>query len=151
MSLGNQAGFREVQGEHAEAEQLYQHALSAAEKKHGLEHPRIVINLNALAQFYRRQARLAEAEALLKRGLAIREKTNELAELQLQTARAYETSAKLSSQEGRHAEADSLNKKAQENRVKALDTENYLYRPKPRRPGGGLRCSGPPRRSRAAA
>ena len=124
VSLGNQAGFREAQGEHAEAEQLYQRALSAAEEKHGLEHPRIVINLNALAQFYRRQARFAEAEALLKRGLAIREKTNELAELQLQTARAYETSAKLSRQEGRHAEADSLNKKAQENRAKALDTEN---------------------------
>ena len=91
VRLRNEAAAHAAQGKHAEAEQLYQRAISAAEKKYGPEHPRIVHSLNPLAELYVKQGRLAEAELLLKRALAIREKTNELAELHLQTALAHET------------------------------------------------------------
>ena len=124
VRLRNEAAAHAAQGKHAEAEQLYQSAISAAEKKYGAEHPRIVHSLNPLAELYVKQGRLAEAELLLKRALAIREKTNELAELQLQTALAYESSAKINRQQGRRAEADLDDKKAQEARANARNTEN---------------------------
>jgi CHAT domain-containing protein/tetratricopeptide (TPR) repeat protein len=124
LKLRNEAAAQAAQGRHAEAEQLYQRAISAAEKKHGPAHPRIVHSLNPLAELYVKQGRLAEAELLLKRALAIREKTNELAELQLQTALAHETSAKINRQQGRRAEADLDDKKAQEARASARNTEN---------------------------
>jgi CHAT domain-containing protein/tetratricopeptide (TPR) repeat protein len=124
LKLRNEAAAHAAQGRHAEAEPLYRRAISAAEKKHGPEHSRIVHSLNPLAELYVKQGRLAEAEPLLKRALAIREKINELAELQLQTALAHETMAKINRQQGRRTEADADDKKAQDARASARNTEN---------------------------
>lgn len=124
VRLRNEAAAHAAQDRHAEAELLYQRSISAADKKHGPEHPRIVHSLNPLAELYVKQSRLAEAEQLLKRALAIREKTNELAELHLQTALAHEMSAKTNRQQGRRAEADLDDKKAEEARASARNTEN---------------------------
>ena len=73
VRLRNEAAAHAAQGKHAEAAQLYQSAISAAEKRYGPKHPRIVHSLNPLAELYVKQGRLAEAELLLKRALAIRE------------------------------------------------------------------------------
>ena len=124
VRLRNEAAVRAGEGKHAEAAQLYQSAISAAEKRYGAKHPRIVHSLNPLAELYVKLGRLAEAELLLKRALAIREETSELAELQLQTAVAFESSAKVNRQQGRRAEADLDDKKAQEARANARNTEN---------------------------
>jgi CHAT domain-containing protein/tetratricopeptide (TPR) repeat protein len=120
----NQAAAHVAQGNLAEAEQLYRSAIIAAEMKFGPEHPRIVHSLNPLADLYTGQRRFAEAELLLKRALAIREQTNELAELHLQTALAHETSAMIHRQHGRRAEAGLEDQKAQQARANARNTEN---------------------------
>src|SRR5262249_10986222 len=49
-------------------------ALSIAEKTQGPEHPSVGTALNDLAEIYRGLGRAAEAEALLKRSVDIREK-----------------------------------------------------------------------------
>ena len=95
VKLRNEAATHAAQGKHPEAEQTYKSAISAAEKTYGLEHPRVVHSLNPLADLYVKQGRVAEAELLLKRALAVRQKTNELADLHLQTAQAHETSAAI--------------------------------------------------------
>ena len=124
VKLRNEAATHAAQGKHPEAEQTYKSAISAAEKTYGLEHPRVVHSLNPLADLYVKQGRVAEAELLLKRALAVRQKTNELADLHLQTAQAHETSAAINRQQGRRAEADLENQKAQEARASARNTEN---------------------------
>ncbi len=58
----------------AEAELLYQRALSIRERVLGPEHPRIAITQFFLARLYRDQGRYAEAEPLFQQALTIQEK-----------------------------------------------------------------------------
>jgi CHAT domain-containing protein len=124
VKLRNEAIARAAQGKHGEAEQLFLSAIAAAEKKYGARHARVVLNLDPLAALYVAQGRLAEAEQLLKRALTIREGTNELTDVHLQTAAAHEEMAKMHRQQGRRAEADLEDTKAQEARTKATRSEN---------------------------
>ena len=74
MSLNNLAGLYRNQGKYAEAEPLYERALSIRERQLGGEHPDTATSLNDLAGLYRSQGKYAEAEALYKRALSIRER-----------------------------------------------------------------------------
>jgi tetratricopeptide (TPR) repeat protein len=63
--LMNQAGYYLKQrAQYAEAEELYQRALSIREKVLGSEHPYIATTLNDLALLYYSQGKYAEAEPL---------------------------------------------------------------------------------------
>ena len=57
LSLNNLAGLYQAQGRHAEAEHLYQRALTIGEKVLGPDHPSVATRLNNLAALYRAQGR----------------------------------------------------------------------------------------------
>jgi tetratricopeptide (TPR) repeat protein/CHAT domain-containing protein len=78
--LHHLAEFYRKDGRLAEAEPLYQRALSIAERVLDPEHPSISIALGNLAELYRAQGRHAEAEPLAERSLAIREKASRTAQ-----------------------------------------------------------------------
>ena len=59
---------------YAEAEQLYERALSIVEKALGPEKPHAAKSLNSLAALYQTQGHCAEAEPLYQRSLVIRKK-----------------------------------------------------------------------------
>lgn len=60
-------------GRYAEAEPLLTEALAILEKAWGAEDPRLCSTLDKLASVYRARDRMEQAEASLKRGLALRE------------------------------------------------------------------------------
>ena len=62
-----------AQGRYAEAEPLFQRALTIREQALGPDHPDVAWSLNSLAELYRAQGRYAEAEPLFQQALAIRE------------------------------------------------------------------------------
>ena len=59
---------------YSEAMPLAQESLKLREEALGPNHPDVAISLNNLADLYMRQGRLAEAELLFRRSLAIKEK-----------------------------------------------------------------------------
>ena len=63
-----------TQGRYAEAEPLYERALTVGRKAFGRHHPTVATRLNSLAEVYRLQGRYTKAEPLYKRALAISEK-----------------------------------------------------------------------------
>ncbi len=65
----------EAQDRFAEAEPLFQRALTIYENALGSEHPYVATTLDNLARLYKTQGRYAEAEPLYKRALAIHEQT----------------------------------------------------------------------------
>ena len=74
MTLNNLASTFVALGKLAEAEPLYERALSLDEKARGREHPDVATDLNNLAELYRIQGRYARAEQLYRQALAIDEK-----------------------------------------------------------------------------
>ena len=72
-SLNELALLYHAQGDYAQAQPLYQRALTIVENALGREHPDVVTSLNNLAELYREQGNYAEAKLLLQRSLAIRE------------------------------------------------------------------------------
>jgi hypothetical protein len=64
--LYNLAGILNHQRKHAEAEPLYRRARAVYEKALGPDHPNTVRVRNNVIQFYRKQGRNAEADALEK-------------------------------------------------------------------------------------
>src|SRR5215467_3446602 len=70
-ALNLQVGQLFHAGRYAEATAIAQRAVSAAEAQFGSGHPKVGTALNNLAALYRVQGRLAEAEPLMQRALAI--------------------------------------------------------------------------------
>ncbi len=73
-SVNNLASFYEDVGNYAQAEPLYQRALSIREKALGPDHPDTAQSLNNLADLYGMISDYAKEEPLLRRALSIREK-----------------------------------------------------------------------------
>ena len=73
-SLSTLADLLRAQGQYAEAEGLYKHALAIDEKALGSDNPDVGVDLNNLAVLYEAQGRYALAESLHIRSLAIKEK-----------------------------------------------------------------------------
>jgi len=72
--LFNLVGFDTLtQGKYAEAEPLYQRALTICEQQLGANHPDTALSLNNLAKLYSVQGKYAEAEPLYQRALEIYE------------------------------------------------------------------------------
>ena len=72
--LNETALYHKARAAWAEAEPLFQRALTIREKALGPEHPDLAISLNDLAALYQDISRFAEAEPLFQRALTIREK-----------------------------------------------------------------------------
>jgi tetratricopeptide (TPR) repeat protein len=72
--LNQTAYYLHDRAQYAEAEPLYQHALTISEQAFGPNHPDIAAILHNLALLYESQGQYEQAESLLKRALAIAEK-----------------------------------------------------------------------------
>ena len=73
-SLNNLGELNRRRGNAAEAEQLFQRALTVKQTGLGAEHPSVATTLNNLAQIYVDQGRDADAAGALERSLRIQEK-----------------------------------------------------------------------------
>ena len=73
--LVNLAGFYRTMGRHAEAEPLYERALTMSEESLGPEHPTVAMVLENYAQLLRKIGREAEAAEMEARAKAIRAAT----------------------------------------------------------------------------
>ncbi len=112
----NGAGMEAYErGRYAEAEKLWLAALKEAETFGG-EHTRLATSLNNLAELYRAQGKYAQAEPLLRRALAIKEKA--LGPEHVQVATVLENYAALLHKLNRDAEADKMEARAQAIRAK---------------------------------
>ena len=65
------AGAMAMAGSLSEAEPLMRRGLAIEQGSYGNDHPRVVIDLNNLAQLLQATNRLAEAEPLMARGFAV--------------------------------------------------------------------------------
>jgi tetratricopeptide (TPR) repeat protein len=72
-TLNNLAALHRARGNYAQAEPLYQRALTICEQVLGPQHPDTAQSLNNLAELYRAQGNYAQAEPLMKCALAIYE------------------------------------------------------------------------------
>ncbi|HEX8873039.1 MAG TPA: tetratricopeptide repeat protein, partial [Nitrosospira sp.] len=63
----NLAALYEAQGQYAEAESLFTRSLTILEKTLSPNHPKVIANLNNLAELYRKSGREIEAAALKRR------------------------------------------------------------------------------------
>ncbi len=121
--LLNQAGYYlHERARYAEAEPLYQRALSIHENVVGPEHPDTATSLNNLALLYSDQGRFAEAEPLYRRALEIREKV--LGAEHPDTAQSLNNLAGLYYAQGRFAEAEPLYRRALGIHEKALGPDH---------------------------
>ena len=77
LLLNNAALYCHHRGQYADAEPLFERALTILEKMLGPNHPSVATSLETLAGLYRFQGRHAEAEPLYERALAILEKALE--------------------------------------------------------------------------
>ncbi len=103
------------QADYAQAEKLYLAALKEAEK-FGNQDLRLALSLNNLARLYKTQGNYAQAEPLLRRALAIREKV--LGSEHPDVASVLENYAVLLHRLNRHAKADKMEARAQAIRAK---------------------------------
>lgn len=109
------------QGHYTEAGTHLTAALKEAER-FGSEDPRLVGTLHNLGVLYEIQGRYAEAETLLKRVLAIREKT--LGANHREVVRTLNSLAEVYNAQARYAEAEPLFRKALATRQKTLGQDN---------------------------
>src|SRR2546428_8884116 len=103
------AGKARQEGRYSEAERLFIDAIKEVEG-FGPGDPRLPASLNSLAELYRTRSKYAEAEALYKRALAIREKT--LGPDHPEGATSLNNLAVLYHDERKNAEAEALYKRA---------------------------------------
>jgi CHAT domain-containing protein/tetratricopeptide (TPR) repeat protein len=106
------------EGNYAEAEGLYKHALAIREKALGTKHPDVAQTLNNLGNAYKEQGKYTDAEALLKRALAIWEKA--FGEDHLEVARILNNLGNVYEKQGNYADAEPLHKRALAIREKAF-------------------------------
>ena len=67
--IGNLAQLEDLR--RRDAEPLYLRAVAIQEKALGAEHPELIVVLNNLAEYYRKQARFGEAEPVFLRAIEI--------------------------------------------------------------------------------
>jgi tetratricopeptide (TPR) repeat protein len=103
LALFDLARVKEAQGNHAEAEDLYQRALEIREKTLGPSNPYVADTLNNLAMVYESRGEYAEALDLYQRVLTIREKA--LGPSHPDVARALGNLANVYFSQGKYAEA----------------------------------------------
>ncbi|MBI3796166.1 MAG: tetratricopeptide repeat protein [Deltaproteobacteria bacterium] len=75
VALSRRAEQHWAKGEYAQAESLWQRALTIQERALGPEHPNVVITLFSLARLYQERGEYARAESLWQRALVIQERT----------------------------------------------------------------------------
>jgi tetratricopeptide (TPR) repeat protein len=133
-TLSNLARLYQAQGRYSEAEPLYKRALAANERlpadpnaflsvnEPGRDHAATLVVVNNLAELYRAQGRDAEAEPLLKRALAGRERA--LGPEHPDTLRSRNNLAAMYQMQGRHKEADVLYQATLEAKKRKLGAEN---------------------------
>ena len=109
------------EGRYAEAEKQLKAALKEAEAFRP-EDPRVATSLNNLAGLYHAQGKYTEAEPLLKRSLAMREKI--LGPVHPEVARSLNNLAGLHHARGNYIEAEPLYKRALAIQEKALGPEH---------------------------
>src|SRR2546427_1942840 len=115
------AGKACQEGRYSEAERLFIDAIKEVEG-FGPGDPRLPASLNSLAELYRTRSKYAEAEALYKRALAIREKT--LGPDHPEVATSLNNLAVLYHDERKNAEAEALYKRALTIQEKTLGTDH---------------------------
>src|SRR5207253_2468433 len=103
------AGKARQEGRYSEAERLFIDAIKEVEG-FGPGDPRLPASLNSLAELYRTRSKYAEAEALYKRALVIREKT--LGADHPQVATSLHNLAVVYHDERNYAEAEPLYRRA---------------------------------------
>ncbi len=105
--LLNQTGYYlQERARYAEAESLYQQALSIKEQQLGANHPDTATSLNNLAGLYYRQGKYTQAEPLYQRAIAIDEQ--QLGANHPDTAASLNGLAELYRVQGRNLEAEPL-------------------------------------------
>jgi tetratricopeptide (TPR) repeat protein len=110
-SLLNRTGYYlNDRARYAEAEPLYQRALSIREQQLGPDHPDTATSLNNLAPLYRNQGKYEQAEPLLKRALSIWEQ--QLGPHHPDTAQSLNNLAELYRNQGKYEQAEPLLKRA---------------------------------------
>jgi len=109
-----------VDGDYAEAGQRFEAAVNEAES-FGADDPRLAESLNGLGVVYRTVRRFTEAEPLLRRALAIRERVKDPAQLDLIQSR--NNLAGLYLDQGRTADAEPLLKRSQALEVRTTKSE----------------------------
>jgi CHAT domain-containing protein len=112
------------QGKYAEAEPLYQRALSIREKALGPDHPDVAGVLSNLALLDLRQGKYAEAEPLIRQALSIDEKA--LGPDHPEVANALYSFAKLNYDQDKYTEAEPLFQRAFDNLFQQFQY-NFTY------------------------
>src|SRR6266516_2618114 len=121
--LLNQTGhYLYDRARYAEAEPLYQRALSIREQQLGPEHPDTATSLNNLAALYFDQGKYEQAEPLLKRALAIYEQ--QLGPNHPDTATSLNNLALLYDNQGEYEQAEPLYQRALSIREQQLGPEH---------------------------
>ncbi|MFD0987833.1 alpha/beta fold hydrolase [Methyloligella solikamskensis] len=111
-------------GKPGEALDLAQRYVTLTKERYGPDQPPIVPALLELAFLYETQGRIDQAEALLKEGLAIREKA--FGENSLESAESLDQLARLYQTNGREDEAEALLKQSLAIRRAALEETDDL-------------------------
>ncbi len=109
-----------LENNYTEAEKQFAAAVKKAEQ-FGPEDPRLATTLNSLAETYRAQGRLEEAEPLHKRALSIREKA--LGPEHAATAQSLLNLAAVYKAQRRYAEAEQLEQRSRKHRVPTVSAD----------------------------
>jgi tetratricopeptide (TPR) repeat protein len=120
--LNHLAGWLTNRAEYAEAQPLFQQALTIREKTLGPEHTDVATSLNELALLYHDQGQYGKAEPLFQRAVAIYKKA--LGPEDPEVAESLNNLALLYRAQGRHAEAEPLYQRSLAIREKALSPEH---------------------------
>ncbi|MFH1278489.1 MAG: serine/threonine-protein kinase [Candidatus Eisenbacteria bacterium] len=116
--LYNLASLRQMQGEYAEAERLFQDAIAMRKKLHKGEHGDIAAGLLGLGSVYSSEGRYSEAEPLLRETLAMQRRL--FGEEHSSVAEGLNDLATLLQLQGKYAEAEPLFQQALAMRTKLL-------------------------------
>jgi tetratricopeptide (TPR) repeat protein len=120
--LRNAGFYLHQRGQYAEAEPLYQQALTIREKMCGQEHPDTAESLSKLAWLFREQGKYAKAERLDQRALDIREKV--LGPEHSEAATSLNNLASIYYDQGRYMEAEPLFRRALSIKEKTLGPDH---------------------------
>jgi len=118
-AMSNLAAVQQAEGKFAEAELLYNRALTICEKVYGPEQLEVATSLDNLANLLVQRVKYSDAEPLFERALTIREKA--LGPVHPDVAKVLSDLAGLKWVEGMYSESESLF-----NRALAIDQKALL-------------------------
>ena len=118
MALNNLANVHQLQGNYAEAEELYKRALAIRAKALGPNHPDVAQTQYNLALMYWKSGKFGDAEELYRQALRVREKVHGANHPAV--AQTLNNLAILYQGQGKHAAAEALHQRALTIREKAL-------------------------------